>query len=43
MSNQSNMRVLTAPARPNSRMMARPMTNGGVMIGSTLITRSTPL
>ena len=24
-------------------MMARPMTNGGVMIGSTLITRSTPL
>ena len=43
MSNQSNSRPLTAPARPKSRISARPMTNGGVMIGSTLITRSAPL
>ena len=31
---------VTAPDRPNSRMMARPMTKGGVMIGSTVSARS---
>ena len=31
---------VTAPDRPNSRMIARPMTKGGVMIGSTVSARS---
>ena len=34
------MLVVTTPERPNSRMMARPMTKGGVMIGSSVSARS---
>ena len=32
--------VVTAPDRPKSRMMARPMTKGGVMIGNTVSARN---
>ncbi|MNE14391.1 hypothetical protein D3C80_1072700 [compost metagenome] len=31
---------VTTPARPNSSISARPITNGGVMIGSTVNMRS---
>ena len=31
------------PLRPNSRMMPRPMTKGGVMIGRMASSRSRPL
>ena len=34
---------VTAPERPNSRITASPITNGGVMIGSTVSTRSARL
>ena len=34
---------MTAPERPNSRITASPITNGGVMIGSTVSTRSARL
>ena len=37
------MAWVTVPEAPNSRMMARPMTKGGVMIGNTLSRRSSRL
>src|SRR5258707_2284934 len=42
MPNQSASSAVTLPERPNSRMSARPITNGGVMIGSTARTRNIP-
>src|SRR5919106_1267401 len=40
MPNSSAPSCVTAPERPNSRITASPITNGGVMIGSTVSTRS---
>ena len=43
MPNHSDSSAETAPERPKSRISARPITKGGVMIGSTVRTRSAPL
>ena len=43
MPTQSARNAVMAPERPNSRISASPMTNGGVMIGSTEMMRIAPL
>ena len=43
MPNQFDSSAVTVPERPNSRMSASPITNGGVMIGRMVRMRSRPL
>ena len=43
MPSQSASSTVTPPARPNIRMSASPITNGGVMIGSMASTRKRPV
>src|SRR5690348_2309525 len=42
MPNQSLSSAVTVPDRPNSRISANPITNGGVMIGRIVSARSVP-